>query len=37
MLAIWESGAFDDASILSVDQLIERLLDAVDRARPSVR
>ncbi|GAA3629680.1 TetR/AcrR family transcriptional regulator [Microlunatus ginsengisoli] len=31
--AIWEAGGFDDASALSLDRLLDRLLDAVDRAR----
>jgi AcrR family transcriptional regulator len=33
MFAIWKAGGFDDPTTYSLDRLIERLLDAIDRAR----
>lgn len=35
MLAIWESGGFDDDRASSLDGIITRLIDAIDRARPA--
>lgn len=35
IFAVWEAGGFDDADSYSLDRLVERLLNAVDRARPA--
>jgi AcrR family transcriptional regulator len=34
IFAIWQAGGFDDADNYSLDRLIARLLDAIDRTRP---
>lgn len=37
MVAIWEAGGFDDPDTASLDRLVGRLVDAIDRARPGMR